>query len=103
MSADAPAWAACAARSTASWVVSAPVPATTGTRPAAVLTTSSVSCLRSATVRVVNSPAASQECLTDRLPTIRLFDNLHSPEEYHGEDLCHRPDADGGRGEPSAP
>lgn len=32
------------------------MPATTGTRPAANLTQSSVSCLRSATVSVVNSP-----------------------------------------------
>jgi hypothetical protein len=32
------------------------VPATTGTRPPAALTTSSVSCLRSAMVKVVNSP-----------------------------------------------
>ncbi|KAE8372030.1 hypothetical protein BDV26DRAFT_274932 [Aspergillus bertholletiae] len=56
MTAAAPTWPACLASSTASWVEVAPVPATTGTRPAAYFTQSSVSCLRSAMESTVNSP-----------------------------------------------
>ena len=48
ITAAAPACSACTLSSTVSRVESAPVPATTGTRPAAALTVTSVSCRRSA-------------------------------------------------------
>src|ERR671931_1060488 len=56
MTAVAPARSAWRLSSTVSRVESAPVPATTGTRPAAASTVASVSCRRSAFVSVVNSP-----------------------------------------------
>src|SRR5919204_5511399 len=56
MTAAAPARSACTLSSTVSRVESAPVPATTGTRPAAAATVSSTSRRRSALVSVGNSP-----------------------------------------------
>src|SRR5919198_3361423 len=56
ITAAAPACWACTLSSTVSRVDSAPVPATTGTRPAAAATVSSTSSRRSAWVSVVNSP-----------------------------------------------
>src|SRR5215204_5491219 len=56
MTAAAPACSAWTLSATVSLVESAPVPATTGTRPAAASTVSSTSSRRSAWLRVVNSP-----------------------------------------------
>src|SRR5918997_3125124 len=56
MTAAAPACSACTLSSTVSRVDSAPVPATTGTRPAAASTVASASWRRSPLVSVVNSP-----------------------------------------------
>src|SRR5919206_2291231 len=56
MTAAAPAACACTLSSTVSRVDSAPVPATTGTRPAAARTVTSTSWRRSACESVVNSP-----------------------------------------------
>ena len=56
ITAAAPACSAWTLSSTVSRVESAAVPATTGTRPSAALTTVSISSLRSALVSVVNSP-----------------------------------------------
>src|SRR3954468_719174 len=56
MTAVAPARSACRLRSTVSRVESAPVPATTGTRPAAASTVTSTTRRRSALLSVVNSP-----------------------------------------------
>ena len=56
ITAAAPACSACTLSSTVSRVDRAPVPAMTGTRPSAALTTVSTSSRRSALVSVVNSP-----------------------------------------------